>query len=484
MKLPPLPRFTGTTHSEAIYQSIKREIAEGRWEAGERLPSIRKMAALLAVSPTPVESAYQQLVAEGYIESKPRSGYFAASLPEAYERLFLRHTPEKKNEVPAGPGYYDAWEDGTEIRYDFHLSKNDFEPFPMRMWKRTLHRVLSEEGTRLLFYGHPQGEPGLRQQIASYLQAFRGVRCTPDQIVVGAEQHLLMNLLARILWRPGCALAFEDPGYRLIPATFEQAGFELRPIALDRQGISVAELRDSGAAVAAVGPSHQFPRGIVMPIQRRLELLQWAVETEATLIEDDYGGEFRYDGKPIPSLQGLLPGDRVVYLGGFSQVLAPDLCIHYMVLPERLLPRFRELRRHLMFEPSSPRVFQRTLELFLKEGHFEKHVRKLRNVYRHKNKRLETAVRDVFGPAAALSGGDAGMHMILTVRSDNAESLLLRLAQASGVFLSSARFDWSKRPEGPEKSFLLGFGGIPLSRIDEGVRALGDAWRGRLEPLS
>lgn len=468
-----------------IYETMKQDIISGVLPEEHRLPSIRKQAEFLSVSTTPVELAYQQLIAEGFIESRPRKGYFVVKLPESYGKLSLNSSfsegQEQNQRTGRSPLASSAVEPASlpkrkDWTYDFHLSKNDFSPFPFSIWKRLFNQLFQPETGDLLFYGEAQGEPGLRQEIASYLRQFRGVVCHPDRIVIAAEQHLLIQFLGQMLKHHGNAVAVEDPGYRIIPATLRAIGYHIHPIALDEEGLRPDLLRLSSARIASVSPSHQFPLGIVMPLTRRLELLEWAKETDGFLIEDDYGGEFRYQGRPVPSLQGLIPNDHVIYLGGFSQVLAPDFCIHYMVIPERLIPSFHELRRDIMFEASASRIHQRTLQLFMQTGYFEKHVRRMRNVYRKKNQQLTASIRNHFGSHADILGDSAGLHIILEVRSPLPEAELIALADQAGVRVSSAAFFWNKPEERIEKRFMIGFGGIDMDLIDEGIRLLLDTW--------
>lgn len=467
-----LPSGTGPTYRYMeIYESVKQDIISGTLQEGGRLPSIRKFAEFLSISTTPVELAYQQLIAEGFIESRPRQGYFVVRLPENYSSLNMKETSPGVHEPVTN-----TFRKPELYTYDFHLSKNDFSLFPFQTWKRLFNQLFGPGTGDMLFYGDPQGERGLRQEIAGYLRQFRGVVCHPDQVVIAAEQTLLVQFLGQILKPYGDAVAFEDPGYRIIPATFQSLGYHVHPISLDEHGLRPDLLRASSARIAGVSPSHQFPTGIVMPVARRLELLEWCKSTDSFLIEDDYGGEFRYRGRPIPSLQGLVPNEHVIYLGGFSQVLAPDFCIHYMVLPERLLPGFRKLHREVMFEASASRIHQRTLERFMQAGHFERHVRRMRNVYRKKNQQLAASIREHFGPLAEISGDSAGMHLIVEIRSPKSEAELLKTAREAGIFVATAAFFWNRREETERKRFMLGFGGIDGGLIDEGIRRLREAW--------
>lgn len=464
-----------------IYESFKRDIIAGSLQEEQRLPSIRKLAEFLGISTTPVELAYQQLIAEGFIESRPKRGYYVVKLPEPYKALELggpnpkRKIPPETAAMPQTKLAPDAGNAGFPL-YDFHLSKNDFSLFPFAVWKRLHNQLFRPESANLLFYGDAQGDPGLRREIAGYLSRFRGVHATPDRIVIGAEQHLLLLLLGQMMKGEFNAVAVEEPGYRIVPATLDALGFTVHPVPLDEHGLCPDLLRASGARIASVSPSHQFPTGLIMPLTRRLELLEWAKTVDGYLIEDDYGGEFRYQGKPVPALQGLVPNDRVIYLGGFSQVLAPDICIHYLVLPEHLVPRFHALRRHTLFEASASGIHQRTLQRFMQEGHFERHIRRMRNLYRKKNRQLVASLTFHFGKRAAVSGDSAGLHVILSVKSRLPEARLLQLAEQAGVRVASAAFFWNAPPEMERKSFMLGFGGIAPERIDEGVARLHQAW--------
>lgn len=458
-----------------IYETIKQDIISGVLQENNRLPSIRKLAEFLSVSTTPVELAYQQLIDEGFIESRPRRGFYVVKLPETYGNLNMKHTYNERQH----PSSVQAPTQETSfhpITFDFHPSKNDFDQFPILVWKRLHNQLFQPEHSDLLFYGDPQGELGLRQELAMYLRQFRGVICEPSQIVIAAEQHVLVQFLGQILKNHSDSIAVEDPGYRIIPATFRSLGYQVQPIGLDDQGLDTDLLWRSPTRIASVSPSHQFPMGIVMPVARRLELLEWARTRDGFLIEDDYGGEFRYQGRPIPALQGLAPNDRVIYLGGFSQVLAPDFCIHYMVLPERLVPIYHQLRREIMFEASSSRIHQRTLQLFMQKGYFEQHVRRMRNVYRKKNNQLVTSLHNHFNNSVAILGHHAGMHLVIQIQTTHAEAELLRIAREVGIQIASAAFYWNTKTETDQKNFIIGFGGINIDLIDEGISLLREVW--------
>lgn len=455
----------------SIYETIKRDIVEGKLGANDRLPSIREQARQFSISTTPVEAAYQQLIAEGFIESRPRKGFYVAALPVSYGQFTLAD----RQSAPA-PFERDCAMEAA-YPFDFHLCKNDFTGFPIHHWKRLLAETMRDEYNDLLFYGDYQGEAGLREELAAYLYRIRGVVCRKEQIVVGAEQHLLLHYLAILLKDISSVLAVEDPCYPLLPYTFQKEGYAISYVTEGDQGFDMSRLLKTSARIVAVSPSHQYPGGRVMPIIERMELLTWAEEYGGYIIEDDYGGELRYLGQPVPALQGLAPDVNVIYIGGFSQILAPDICIHYMVLPDSLLDTFHRLRRNLWFEQSSSRIYQRTLEKFMMQGYFEKHIRKMRNLYRKKSHKLAEALQNHFQEYGEVVSPHAGFHLILSLRASASENEMVQLARRHGILVASATaFYWDKSVYHPKKRFLIGFGGVAWDRIEEGVALLRQIW--------
>jgi GntR family transcriptional regulator / MocR family aminotransferase len=471
-----IPKFDSANQAyyyDRLYKHIKTEILSGRIGEGTRLPSIRKLADFLSVSTTPVETAYQQLLAEGFLESRPRKGYFVQSLSHAAavpstrnESLDITIHPE---DLPKGKSAY---------TYDFHISRNDFTHFPMRIWRKLLNHILLSEQNDLLYYGDAQGERGLRSELANYLHQFRGIDCSPEQIIIGSEQHWLISLVCMMLKGKISKIGAENPGYRLIPETFKVHGFEVEPIPVRREGVCAEDLYNSGVRLVSITPSHQFPRGITLSVSKRLQLLDWAKKTNGYIIEDDYDGEFCYRNKPIPALQGLDPEANVIYLGGFSQALTPDICIHYLVLPKSLLSNYQQLRSRLYFEQSSSRIYQRTLQLFIQQGHYERHIRKMRGLYQKKHDALVQSIERHMGKHAEVVGRNAGFYILLRVYSPKSEGALLQLAEEAEVGIASASFTWltPRRECDQPGEFLIGFAGIDLERIDDGIKLLADVW--------
>ncbi|MFY0544386.1 PLP-dependent aminotransferase family protein [Brevibacillus sp. H7] len=472
--LPNLDEHSETPLFMQLYTYIKNEIIAGRIAEHTLLPSVRKFAEFLAISTTPVEMAYNQLLAEGFIESKPRSGYYVPKLTDPCLQVekgqFGSSDLMERRKYPA--------RDKTAYRYDFHLSKNDFDHFPFSVWRRLFNEILRLEQKELLFYGDPQGEQGLRYEIARYLHQFRGVSCSPEQIVIGAGSHVLLTFLSLLLKQHSTSIGVEEPGYPLIFTTFRQHGFQVVPISLEHDGIDLKDLYESRVRLVYVTPSHQFPQGMIMPVAKRLQLLEWAKQANGYIIEDDSDGEFRYHGRPVPSLQGLLPDTNVVYMGGFSKALAPAIRISYMVLPEALLDAYHELEYNLLFEQSSSPLHQKTLQLFMQRGYWEKHVRKMRNIYRKKHDVLVGTIQNTFQERAAVIGKGAGLHVLLRINSPHSERELTRMAKSAGIRISPASYTWMQPPEEERKEFFVGFGGLSLQEIEQGIKLLFQVWFG------
>ena len=315
---------------EQIYSHIRAEIRNGSLKAGERLPSTRVLAEHLKVSRSTTQMAYDQLLAEGYMEARPCRGYFVSHLEELVE-TGATGTGEMETTVEPDAGW----------RVDFSPRGIDLDSFPYHVWRKLSRNTLVDDNKEMFHSGNHQGEPGFREAIRSYLHSARGVNCSPEQIIVGAGSEYLLMLLSQIL-EGRHVIAMENPTYTQAYRVFQSLGYEVCPVEMDANGMEPELLAECGANVAYVMPSHQFPTGIVMPVGRRQELLKWAQEApDRYIIEDDYDSEFRYRGKPIPALQGMDRNGRVIYLGTFSKCIAPAIRVSYLVLPLSLLVRYR-----------------------------------------------------------------------------------------------------------------------------------------------
>lgn len=460
MLLLELNKESGAPLYEQIYQQIRDDITEGKLLVGEKLPSKRKLGEFLDISQTTIELAYGQLVAEGFITSKPRRGYFVQEIGElAYVQ-------------PVEPILVSQQENLKELVIDFSPGKIDTAYFPFTQWRKYAKDVIDESAQHLLLLGHPHGDLELRQEIAKYLYHSRGVECTAEQIIVGSGTEQLMPLLIRLLGTQA-TYAIEDPGYPLTHHVFFHNNREAIPIVVDEEGMDVRALQRSAATVAYVTPSHQFPTGTVLSAARRTALLNWASSNEEHfIIEDDYDSEFRYTGRPIPSLQGMDKSGNVIYLSTFSKSLMPSLRIAYMVLPQVLLENYEKAFIH--YSSTVPRLDQHTIARFMADGHFSRHLNRMRKVYKRKLQILTDALQR-YAPQVSFSGDEAGMHILINVHSGVDEETLSKSALAQGIRVYGLN-EYRKASKIQHPSFLIGFGGFSDIEIEEAVEQLMKAW--------
>lgn len=452
---------SGKNLYEQIYEYIKSEIQTGNMKCGERLPSTRLLSEQLAVSRSTTQLAYEQLLSEGYIESVPCRGYFVCQMDELYH---LRQEPE----LPEEP----VREEENHLPYDFTPNGIDLDHFPYSIWRKLVKEVLQDDQGGLFHLGDPQGEPTLRAAICSYLHQARGVNVKPSQIIIGAGNDYLQMLLSRMIGTDH-RIAMESPTYRHAWDIFQQLGYDCCTVAMDRYGMNVEELRESGANIAYVMPSHQYPLGIVMPIGRRQELLQWAQEAPGRyIVEDDYDSEFRYIGKPIPSLQGNDSHQKVIYIGTFSKSIAPAIRISYLVLPVHLMERYEQVGR--CFSCTVSRMDQRILQNFMERGYYERHLNKMRALYKNKHDILLNGLKKVKGIRKVL-GDRAGVHILVQFSPGISEEERVRQAEQAGIKvypLSEYCIDERKY----EPTILLGYATLSEREIREAVGILGQAW--------
>ena len=387
-KVPGIPLY------EALYRCIRQDILSGKLCAGEKLPSKRALAVHLEVSKITVETAYNQLLAEGYIRSQEKVGYFV-------EALQRQMTPP-------------VWKEATDIRTQSLIDLTGDSPshFPFSVWSRLQREVMLDLGEGLLLPLHNQGLPALRNAIARHLNQFRGMQVDPDNILIGAGTDFLYNLLVQLLGRDK-RYGVEEPGYSKIQKIYEAAGATCNLLNLDKEGADPEDLSDT--QVLHISPSHHFPSGIVMSLARRQTLLRWvAEEADRFIIEDDYDSEFRFNAHPMPALHTLDGGEKVIYLNTFSKTLAPSIRISYMVLPRMLMQRFR--KQLGFYSCTVPSFEQHTLERFLSRGYFEKHINRMRKHYKSIRNRVLTAIEHC--PRAShftILEEHAGLHFLLQV---------------------------------------------------------------------
>ncbi len=472
---------------EQIYEHIRKEIRTGKLLTGEKLPSTRSLAEYLQVSRSTVDYAYEQLLSEGYIEARPYRGYFVCRVEELFELEKEDQCQKSENEPPRK---FES-EEKLDCLCDFSPNGIDMSAFPLSVWNRISRNTLSEGQNQIFNSGDAQGEYELRQTISRYLHSSRGVNGTPEQIIIGAGNDYLLMLLEKILGRQ-VEIAMENPTYKRAWNIFQSFSYRITAVDMDEAGMKAEELHMKNVTAAYVMPSHQFPTGVVMPIGRRMELLKWAEEEPGRyLIEDDYDSEFRYRGKPIPSLQSADRSGKVIYIGTFSKSIAPAIRVGYMVLPQELLEVYRETCSY--YSSTVSRIDQMILNEFIKDGYFERHLNKMRKVYRDKHDFMLAYLRP-FREQFEISGENAGLHLLLHCKDQRTEEELVRAAAEKGVkvygmsdyLVASDETESGKRGEtfkGMKKApwnegatILLGYGGLSTEQMHTGMEQLKKAW--------
>lgn len=409
---------------EQIYEYIKNEIKSGQLPQKTKLPSTRSLAIHMQVSRNTIDMAYSQLLSEGYIESIPKSGYYVSMVSE------LTHiTVKKTTTVPVKS------KKETTYRYDFSPYAIDINSFPYNIWRKLSNTFMNDNNNDIFLLGNKQGDEGLRAAISRYLHESRNVNCSTEQIIVGAGADYLLQLLAQILQYSSTSgtIDMENPTYMQAYKIFKTMHYKVNPINLDASGISIDHLSKTDSNIVYVTPSHQYPLGIVMPIKRRLELLQWANSSpERYIIEDDHDSEFRYKGKPIPSLQGIDSSNKVIYLGTFSRAIAPAIRIGYMVLPEKLLDIYK--KNFNFYSSTVSRVDQNIMKSFIEGGYFERHLNKTRKLYKNKHDLLMQNLK-IFGDKIQIEGENAGLHLIIRFNTRLTEKEIIDLAAKASIKL-------------------------------------------------
>lgn len=446
---------------EQLYRHIKQEIIKGKIAYRTKLPSKRKLAEHLKVSQNTVEYAYEQLVAEGFLEAVPRKGFFVMAKEELE---YIQPEPDVQNPPQ---------NDHDNVKYHFHPSWIDTDNFPMDLWRRIARNIMTKENQNLLLLGESQGEYELRREIAEYLYHARGVNCTPENIVIGAGSEFLLQQIIH-LFGEKTVYGVEDPGYHVISRLLHKHANQVYPLEVDGEGVKVSSFGELAIDVVYVTPSHHFPFGSVLPVNRRVKLLNWAQSVPGRyIIEDDYDSEFRYSGKTIPSLQSMDKSGKVIYLGSFSKSLIPSLRISYMVLPNELLERYKE--ELSFYHCSVSRLDQHILSSFMREGHFEKHLNRMRKIYRRKLE-LVLEILNKYPEYVEVIGEHSGLHIVLTVKNGMKESELIKRAMAEKLKVYPVSYYFLEKKEEFPPKIILGFAGIPENELENAIMTLLTSW--------
>jgi GntR family transcriptional regulator/MocR family aminotransferase len=477
-----------------LYEQLSQAIRTGHLKPGTRLPSTRALADELGVSRMTTINAYRDLQTEGYIQSQIGAGTVVVpKLPE----LFLQATasesstttqPKEGDKEHNQQSYPRLSQWGTRVaplsQSSWHATTSDLRPFrigapaldaiPQQAWARAVNRAVRDANASQLDYQPAAGYRRLCEELAAYLAVARGVRCTADQVIIVAGAQAGLSLAVSVLLDAGDAVWMEDPGYFLAQAVFQAADATMIPLPIDREGLVVAEgyARCADARLAYVTPSHQFPLGVTMSHARRRQLLQWAEQADAWIIEDDYDSEYRYTGRPIPSLQGLDDSGRVIYVGTFSKVFFPALRLGYIVAPPALVDPLSNAKRVMGFHP--PVLEQMAMASFMARGEFTRHIRRMRGLYAELRDELLRYAAHYLGDKLRLERTPSGLHLVGWLPEAADEWELARLADRHGVTIYPLPTFWLGTPS--RRGLVLGFAAFSGAQIEAGVQKLARAW--------
>ena len=461
-----------------IYLQVRSAILSGAIRAGTKLPSTREIAAQLGVSRSAAVAAFEQLLAEGYASGKKGAGTFVASdLPEPFTAIHGRkQRPAPVANTAPFPREFAGFVDVTSQSDErpFNLGRTLVDARTAELWRKLSARTLRTFGRHHLGYADPHGMLELRKAVCAYLQAARAVRCEPEQVVITAGTQQALDIVIRVMQGPDKAVWIEDPGYSLTRLALVAAGAKVCPIPVDQQGINVNEgiRRAPKARAVFITPSHQFPKGVVLSMARRLELLAWARESGAWIVEDDYASEFRYGGRPLASLQGLDEAERVIYIGTLNKALFPGLRLGYAVVPPSLVRAFVTAR--YLIDRQSSSLCQAVAAAFMEEGHFAAHIRRMREMYRNQRDALVAALRRRLGEHLTVDPPDQGMHLAAYTRRGLSDITVERAARQHGVIVVAMSRLYVEAPR--QSALMLGFSGYPRQIIAPAIARLAQAF--------
>ena len=453
-------RGTDTLY-EYLYKQIKTDILSKKLVAGERLPSKRLLAKNLNVSTITVENAYSQLVAEGYIYSIPKSGYYVTDISADLMKP-LPERPAKQFEKPKEKKTYFA---------DFASNSTVEDAFPFSIWSKLLKEVMAENSKELMSRSPSKGVYELRSSVAGYLYQFRGMDVKPEQVIIGAGTEYLYGLIIQLLGYDKC-YAVEDPGYQKISRIYQAQNVCCKFVAMDENGINMEALEESGADVLHISPAHHFPTGLVTPVSRRYELLSWASRKDNRyIIEDEYDSEFRLVGKPVPTLESIDVGEKVIYINTFSKSLSSTIRISYMVLPESLMRRYDEMLSFYACTVSN--IEQYTLARFITDGCLEKHINRMRNYYREQRDLVLACIKKYMNPdKIRIREENSGLHFLLEIDTNYSDDRLRNNAEARDIHISFLSQYYRNTENARYHTLVINYSGIMPEHIEEAVRRL------------
>ncbi|RYA22553.1 PLP-dependent aminotransferase family protein [Malaciobacter halophilus] len=437
-----------------LYTQIKEDIINNILKANTKLPSIRKMSSDYKISKTTVESAYSQLYAEGYIESHPQSGYYVSKdVIQNFTTFPIKNSNQQIEKM---------------YKYDFYQAKHSEDVFPKKLWSKLHSKAISS--INFGSYPNKQGDLSLRKELSSYLSKSRAVICDEEQIVICSGFSDSMFIISNILKEFCSSIAIEYPGYKVVQEVFSLQNYKITNIPILRNGIDLKALKQTKSKLIYVTPSHQYPTGKTIPISKRIDLINWACDNDAYIIEDDYDSELSYNNRPIPSLQGINDNQRVIYSGTFSKALSPAIRVSYIVLPKKLISMYKKI---FYFSFSGvPIDIQKSLELFIKEGYWDKHIRKMRTLNKKKHDLMKKAIKEYLENSVEIIREGSGLTILIKSKINiNWEKLHLLLEEKS-IKVYSTTYDSNLN----DNTIYLGFGGFKEDEISIAVKSFATVW--------
>ena len=456
--IPVIDENRNEPYYQQIYNYIKNEIMNGQLQAGDKLPSLRSLAKTTGLSITTIDQAYSQLTVEGYVESKAQSGYYVNQLNYALN--------DNTISLDTNTSSYSSLLDNSMASQKPKLY-HDPECFNFTKWKKCMNKIINDYPESLFFESDPQGEMALRAEIAKYLYMSRGVSCSPEQIIIGAGTQQITNHISNILRRLHVEhIAMEKPGYKPVRNIFRDRGFAITDVPVANNGIRIEKLPTNIKTVSYVSPSNHIFTGSVMPVGRRYELINWAIDNDSYIIEDDYDSELRYFGRPIPALKSLNDHDRVIYLGSFSITLFAAVKISYMVLPKHMAELFASMATD--YAQTCSKLDQLSLAMFMETGNYQTHLKKLRKLYSQKLNAVTTYFKRNGAGLVDMKSSSSGLNLLIKVNSSKSSSQIKEDAANLGIPLV---------PLESNNLFLLYYNQIPLDQIPLALEALLASWR-------
>lgn len=443
-----------------LYKCIKNDILQGVLAPGDKMPSKRSFAKNLNISTITIENAYSQLMAEGYIYSIPKKGYFISDITNSVQP---KSGLNSENIVAAA--------NSSAYFADFLSNSTNHVNFPFSIWAKIMREIISEKSEALMTNPPSGGIIELRQAISDYLHEFRGMTVSPNQIIIGAGTEYLYGLLIQLLGHDK-TFAVEDPGYKKIAQVYSSNAVKCSFIPLDESGISISALEDSKADIVHISPSHHYPTGIITPISRRYELLGWASKSESRyIIEDDYDCEFRLLGKPIPALQSIDVMEKVIYMNTFTKSLASTIRISYMVLPKHLLDKFYS---KLGFYSCTVSNFEQyALAKFIKDGYFEKHINRMRNFYRNQRDLiLECIKKSPLSSSVIIKEENSGLHFLMQLNTSISDDTIIHRAEQEGLRISCLSQYYHNNTYSAAHTVIINYSGIEPNKVQEAIDRL------------